>query len=184
MLFRSRLEALSAGADDYITKPFSAEYLEARIKNLLGQRQKLQELLRSKIAMSDPEPSKIEIAPSVPNVVSQDDLFISNLIKTLEDNMENSELTVDDLVSFAGLSRSVFFKKLKSLTGLAPIEFIREMRIKRAAQLLETQQYNVSQVAYMVGMNDPRYFSRCFKQKYEMTPTEYKEKHSIEKVKE
>ena len=98
--------------------------------------------------------------------------------------MENSELTFDELVSFAGLSRSVFFKKLKSLTGLAPIEFIREMRIKRAAQLLETQQYNVSQVAYMVGMNDPRYFSRCFKQKYEMTPKEYKEKHSIEKVKE
>ena len=84
----------------------------------------------------------------------------------------------------AGLSRSVFLKKLKSLTGLGPIEFMREMRIKREAQLLETQQYNVSQVAYMVGMNDPRYFRRCFKQKYEMTPTEYKEKHSIEKVKE
>ena len=173
-----RLEALSAGADDYITKPFSAEYLEARIKNLLGQRQKLQELLISKLAHTESEGGKIEVAPSIPNVVSQDDIFIQNLINSLEENMENSELTVDDLVSFAGLSRSVFFKKLKSLTGLAPIEFIREMRIKRAAQLLETQQYNVSQVAYMVGMNDPRYFSRCFKQKYEMTPTEYKEKHA------
>lgn len=172
-----RLEALNSGADDYITKPFSAEYLEARIRNLLAQRSKLQDLYRNKLNFTEePQPEWMQVTPSVPNVVSQDDLFIANLIKSLEENMENSELTVDDLVSLAGLSRSVFFKKLKSLTGLAPIEFIREMRIKRAAQLIETKQYNISQVAYMVGMNDPRYFSRCFKQKYGITPTEYKEK--------
>ena len=171
-----KLSALNSGADDYITKPFSAEYLEARIRNLLHQRQKLQELFRSTLSLEEPAENGLkEVAPSVPKVVSQDDLFIENLIRSLEENMENSELTVDDLVSMAGLSRSVFFKKLKSLTGLAPIEFIREMRIKRAAQLIETRQYNISQVAYMVGMNDPRYFSRCFKQKYGMTPTEYKQ---------
>ncbi|MEG1585254.1 MAG: two-component regulator propeller domain-containing protein [Bacteroidales bacterium] len=169
-----KLSALSSGADDYITKPFSAEYLEARIRNLLQQRQKLQDLFRNNLSFEEGNDVK-EVSPSVPKVVSQDDIFIENLIHTLEENMENSELTVDDLVSMAGLSRSVFFKKLKSLTGLAPIEFIREMRIKRAAQLIETRQYNISQVAYMVGMNDPRYFSRCFKQKYGMTPTEYKE---------
>ena len=174
-----RLEALNCGADDYITKPFSAEYLEARVRNLLQQRQKLQELFRNTLSFSqekeDGLEKVIEITPSAPKVVSQDNLFIEKLIRSLEENMENSELTVDDLVSMAGLSRSVIFKKLKSLTGLAPIEFIREMRIKRAAQLIETRQYNISQVAYMVGMNDPRYFSRCFKQKYGMTPTDYKE---------
>ena len=162
-----KLAALNSGADDYITKPFSAEYLEARIKNMLAQRQKLQEVFCNNLSFNDkPEAKKIEVAPSVPQVASQDDLFIESLIRSLEENMENSELTVDDLVSMAGLSRSVFFKKLKSLTGLAPIEFIREMRIKRAAQLIETRQYNISQIAYMVGMNDPRYFSRCFKQKF------------------
>ena len=175
-----KLAALNSGADDYITKPFSAEYLEARIKNMLAQRQKLQEVFCNNLSFNDkPEAKKIEVAPSVPQVASQDDLFIESLIRSLEENMENSELTVDDLVSMAGLSRSVFFKKLKSLTGLAPIEFIREMRIKRAAQLIETRQYNISQIAYMVGMNDPRYFSRCFKQKFGMTPTEYKEKYSV-----
>ena len=170
-----KLSALNSGADDYITKPFSAEYLEVRIRNLLQQRQKLQDLFRNSLSFESNENGLKEVTPSMPKVVSQDDLFIENLIRSLEENMENSELTVDDLVSMAGLSRSVFFKKLKSLTGLAPIEFIREMRIKRAAQLIETRQYNISQVAYMVGMNDPRYFSRCFKQKYGMTPTEYKQ---------
>jgi DNA-binding response OmpR family regulator len=164
-----KLAALDRGADDYITKPFSAEYLDARIQNLLQQRKTLQEAYRAAVEAAKPE------------AASQDDIFIANLVRLLEENMENSELTVDDLVHMAGLSRSVFFKKLKSLTGLAPIEFIREMRIKRAAQLIETREYNISQVAYMVGMNDPRYFSRCFKQKYGMTPTEYKQAAEIKK---
>jgi YesN/AraC family two-component response regulator len=182
-----KLAALDRGADDYITKPFSAEYLDARIQNLLQQRKTLQEAYRAAVEAAKPEADAasgdrlIEVEPSRPKVASQDDIFIANLVRLLEENMENSELTVDDLVHMAGLSRSVFFKKLKSLTGLAPIEFIREMRIKRAAQLIETREYNISQVAYMVGMNDPRYFSRCFKQKYGMTPTEYKQAAEIKK---
>ena len=115
---------------------------------------------------------------------------------------------MDDLVQELAVSRSVFFKKLKTLTGLAPIEFIKEMqrtihrhpmrydqrchkhgaltglapiefikemRVKRAAQLIESGDYNMTQIAYMVGINDPRYFSKCFKQRFGMTPTEYKE---------
>jgi len=70
--------------------------------------------------------------------------------------------------------RTVFFNKLKGLTGLAPIEFIRELRIKRAAQYLKSGEYNISQITYMVGMSDSRYFSKCFKKVYGMTPTEYK----------
>ena len=79
------------------------------------------------------------------------------------------------MVQELAVSRSVFFKKLKTLTGLAPIEFIKEMRVKRAAQLIESGDYNMTQIAYMVGINDPRYFSKCFKQRFGMTPTEYKE---------
>lgn len=93
--------------------------------------------------------------------------------------MDNGDLIVDDLVQELAVSRSVFFKKLKTLTGLAPIEFIKEMRVKRAAQLIESGDYNMTQIAYMVGINDPRYFSKCFKQRFGMTPTEYKENAKI-----
>ena len=89
--------------------------------------------------------------------------------------MDNGDLIVDDLVQNMAVSRSVFFKKLKTLTGLAPVEFIKEVRINRAVQLIETGEFSMTQIAYMVGINDPRYFSKCFKQKMGMTPTEYKE---------
>jgi AraC-like DNA-binding protein len=101
--------------------------------------------------------------------------------EVMEQNINNADLTVEELVSGIGIGRSVFFKKLKSLTGLAPIEFIREVRVKRAAQLIESGEYTISQVTYMVGCNDPHYFSRIFKQRFGMTPTEYKEKHARQK---
>lgn len=167
----SKLEGLELGADDYITKPFSATYLTARIQNLLAQRKKLQEIYCANLMVP-----KTEDLPQEPEMSSHDRKFMDKLLELMEKNMDNGELIVDDLVRELAVSRSVFFKKLKVLTGLAPIEFIREMRIKRAAGLIETGEYNMTQVAYMVGINDPRYFSKCFKQKYGMTPTEYKEK--------
>ncbi len=165
----SKLEALQYGADDYITKPFSSAYLEARIENLLKLRKQLQELYRSSLTSG-------VISPSKPNVVSQDDIFIQRIMTFIEDNIDNSEMTIDEIVSSVGFSRSAFFKKLKSLTGLAPVEFLKEVRVQRAAQLIETGEFNISQITYMVGMSDPRYFSRCFKQKFGMSPREYKDK--------
>lgn len=120
---------------------------------------------------------------SSPEMSLQDRKFMDNLLEMMEKNMDNGDLVVDDLVREAAVSRSVFFKKLKTLTGMAPIEFIREMRVKRAAQLIETGNYSMTQIAYMVGINDPRYFSKCFKQYYGMTPTEYKETKSETKNK-
>ncbi len=179
----TQLEALRQGADDYITKPFSSSYLRARVDNILQQRKKLQELFLSSIPAfnNNQNHSNIDISPITPVVESYDEKFIKRLMDIMEENMDNSELTVDDLVSSAGIGRSVFFKKIKSLTGLAPVEFIREVRIKRAAQLIETGEFTISQVTYMVGNNDPRYFSRIFKHKYGMTPSEYKEKHTNNK---
>ncbi|MDD4969528.1 MAG: two-component regulator propeller domain-containing protein [Paludibacter sp.] len=167
----SKLEALQQGADDYITKPFSSAYLEARIENLLKLRKQLQELYRSSITSG-------VISPTKPNVVSQDDLFIQRIMKYIEENIDKSELTIEDIALYIGFSRSAFFKKLKSLTGLAPIEFLKEVRIQRAAQLIESGEYNFSEITYMVGINDPRYFSRCFKQKFGVSPREYKDKCS------
>jgi len=161
----SRLEAMKVGADDYITKPFSPVLLDARIENIVVQRKKLQESFRRRL---------MEIEPKQVEIVSQSELFIARLLDFMDKNIENSDLTVDEMVSEMAMGRTVFFNKLKNLTGLAPIEFIRELRIKRAAQLLKTGDYNVSQITYMVGMSDSRYFSKCFKKVYGVTPSEYK----------
>lgn len=179
----TQVEALKRGADDFITKPFSSTYLRARIENILQQRKKLQELFLSTLA--DYPPSRAgrayEVTPSEPYIESYDDKLMKSLMEVMEQNIDNADLTVDELVSKIGIGRSVFFKKLKSLTGLAPIEFIREVRVKRAAQLIESGEYTISQVTYMVGCNDPRYFSRIFKHRFGMTPSEYKDKHIKQK---
>ena len=174
----SKLEGLEYGADDYITKPFSATYLKARVKNLLTQRQKLQGIYRNNLMTGTLATTSEEetVEEKGPEMSSNDRKFMDKLVDLMEKNMDNGELVVDDLVQELAVSRSVFFKKLKTLTGLAPIEFIKEMRIKRAVQLIETGEYSMTQIAYMVGINDPRYFSKCFKQKMGMTPTEYRDK--------
>ena len=192
----SKLEGLEYGADDYITKPFSATYLQARVENLLIQRKKLQNFYRDSLThvmvsevpgvqeevLSGHEVTGSESESGVaeesvmPEMSPNDRKFMDKLVELMEQNMDNGELVVDDLVRELAVSRSVFFKKLKTLTGLAPIEFIKEMRIKRAAQLIETGEFNMTQISYMVGINDPRYFSKCFKAQVGMTPTEYREK--------
>ncbi len=163
----SRLDAMHSGADDYITKPFSSEYLRARVQNLLHQRALLQENYRKTLLSLEPK----EVKKQSPN-----DVFIAKLMDFMERNMENNDLVVEDMVNEMALGRTVFFNKLKSLTGLSPVEFIREVRIKRAAQLLKAGTYNITEITYMVGMNDSRYFSKCFKAVYGMTPSEYKKK--------
>jgi len=179
----TQVEALKRGADDFITKPFSSTYLRARVENILQQRKKLQELFLSTIAdyPTSMAGRSYEVIPSQPLVESYDDKLMKNLMEVMEQNIDNADLTVDELVSKIGIGRSVFFKKLKSLTGLAPIEFIREVRVKRAAQLIEAGEYTISQVTYMVGCNDPRYFSRIFKQRFGVTPSEYRDKHPKQK---
>ena len=188
----SKLEGLEYGADDYITKPFSATYLQARVENLLMQRKKLQSFYRDSLMhinistgqeevpvatdMPSAEEDASETPPATLEMSPNDRKFMDKLVELMEQNMDNGELVVDDLVRELAVSRSVFFKKLKTLTGLAPIEFIKEMRIKRATQLIETGEFNMTQISYMVGINDPRYFSECFKAQVGMTPTEYRDR--------
>ena len=166
--------------------------MQARVDNLLVQRKKLQSFYRDSLMhinisasqeipvsttdMMAVEERQTEQKTVVPEMSSNDRKFMDKLVELMEKNMDNGELVVDDLVRELAVSRSVFFKKLKTLTGLAPIEFIKEMRIKRAAQLIETGEFNMTQISYMVGINDPRYFSKCFKSQVGMTPTEYREK--------
>ena len=161
----SRLQALQYGADDYVTKPFEPEYLRARVQNILAQRTHLEQSYRQRLMRLEPQQSD-EPVPG--------DSFLAKLLDIMDKQMDNNTLTVDELVEEMNMGRTVFFNKLKNLTGLSPVEFIREMRIKRAAQLLEDRKYNITEVTYMVGMNDSRYFSKCFKNTYGVTPSEYR----------
>ena len=127
----SKLEGLEYGADDYITKPFSATYLKARVENLLAQRHKLQSFYRDNLMNSVLSSTAVseEVVleeEKLPEMSPNDRKFMDKLIELMEKNMDNGDLVVDDLVREVAVSRSVFFKKLKTLTGLAPIEFIKE----------------------------------------------------------
>lgn len=167
----SRLDGMSYGADDYITKPFSVPYFEARIANLLKQRKRLQDIYSSGLTSGmqefDPKPFLI---------TSHDEKLMMNVVEAIENNMDNSDFTVEDLGQAVGMSRSSFFNKVKGLTGLSPVEFIRDIRLKRAAQLLTTGELLIKEVAYMTGFTDSRYFGECFKTKYGMTPAEFKKR--------
>lgn len=161
------LDGFQIGIDDYMTKPFNPEILSLRIKNLIEKREKLKENFKIQMKMT---PSDIQ-------VTSLDDKLINKTIEVVEANMSNPDFSVLDLSKELGMSRVNLYKKLKTLTGYTPIEFIRIFRIRRAAQLLAQSQMGVSEVAYQVGFNDPRYFTRYFKAEYKLLPSEYSKKH-------
>ncbi len=164
----NQLEGLDYGADDYIIKPFDVAYVKTRIENLLKQRQRLQAYYRSdQIGLR---------STNHPGTNLQDERFIKQVTNEIEKNIDNSEYTIDILVTSLGMSRTVFFKKIKSLTGLPPVEFIRDFKLKRAAQLIMTGEFSVKETAFMIGMSDVKYFSKCFKAKFGMNPGEYKNK--------
>ena len=168
-----RIYGLEQGIDDYVTKPFSSTYLKARIKSLLHQRKQLQELYlrRWSEKQKDTLTATIEIVPSQPQIISFDEKFMQQVMEVMEKQMDNPEFTIDKFAQELGMGRTVFYQKLKAIIGLSPVDFIREMRIKRAKQLIDSGEYNVSTVAYMTGFNDPKYFSKCFKKQFGVSPS-------------
>ncbi|HEY4786579.1 MAG TPA: response regulator, partial [Bacteroidales bacterium] len=160
------IEGLKYGADAYITKPFSMEYLKVSITNLLDQRKRLIEKFDNKYKTIDLSPDEII-------VTSKDEVFLKDVIRIIEENMVNTDFNVEMIASTVGLGRTSFFKKLKGLTNMAPVEFMREMRVKRGHQLLQSGNFTVSEVAFQIGFNDAGYFSKCFKEKYNITPTDF-----------
>lgn len=170
----SKLEGLEYGADDYITKPFSVPYFRARINNLLERRKHLQEVYLAHLTSN----SALKFEPQAFVITSHDETLMKEVIKIIEENMDNSDFSVEDLSTSVGMSRSVFFNKIKSLTGFAPLEFIRDIKMKRAAQLLSSGEFMVKEVSFMIGISDTKYFGKCFKTKYGMTPQEYKNQFS------
>jgi len=154
---------LETGADDYITKPFKPDILQLKVQNLLDSRKKLQEFFVR----------NHKINPTEVVVTSKDDEFLQRAVDCVESNLSNSEFNVSVFIQEIGMSRSVLFKKIKGLTGLSTTEFIRTIRIKRAAQFLSQDFGSISEVAYKVGFNDLKYFRTCFRKQFNSSPTEF-----------
>lgn len=158
-----KLEGLNTGAVDYITKPFSFEMLQSRIKSLLAQQESMRNLFQK----------QIEINPKEISATPVDERFIEKAIEIVEQNIAETEFSVEDLSKALFMSRVALYKKLLSLTGKAPLDFIRIIRMKRAAQLMKKTQMSVSEIAYEVGFNNPKYFTKSFKKEFGKLPSEY-----------
>lgn len=156
------LGGLREGADDYITKPFNLDILLLRIQKLLKWTQNNYEKFRT-----------LDISPSEITISTLDEQLIEKAIRIVEENMDNSEFSVEDFSAQVGISRSGLYKKLMSITGKSPLEFMRILRLKRGKQLLEKSQLSISQIAYQVGLS-PKQFAKYFKEEYGCIPSEYK----------
>lgn len=163
-----KIEGLTVGADDYITKPFNLDVLRLRMKRLIKLNDK-----GATRTLVNPEPESIKITPL-------DEKFIEKAMKYVSDNIGSPKLSVEDLSDHVGMSRVNLYKKIKQITGKTPIEFIRIIRLKRAAQLLRESQLNVSEIAYRTGFNSPKVFSKYFKEEFGMLPSAYQDKEGTE----
>lgn len=159
----SKIEGMDCGADAYIEKPFSVQYLEACIKNLLD----LRSLLRQKF-------SKMPMVPlnSIASN-SMDNKFLTRVNEIIEQNFSNSDLSVDFLAEQLCISRSGLFAKIKTLANITPNELIQIVRLKKAAVLLSENKYRVNEICYMVGFNNPSYFAKCFQKQFGIKPGEF-----------
>ncbi|BDU26777.1 two-component regulator propeller domain-containing protein [Flavobacterium sp. GSB-24] len=161
-----KFEGLESGADDYISKPFNLMEFRLRVKNILNTTERL------KIKFS----SEDSFIPSEITVSSLDEELLKKAFKIVEENISNEQFDIPFFCSELGVSRTMLFLKIKAWTNCTPNEFIHEIRLKRAAQLLEQNKLNVSEVSYKVGFNNPKYFSKCFQKKYGETPSQYADK--------
>jgi DNA-binding response OmpR family regulator/anti-sigma regulatory factor (Ser/Thr protein kinase) len=161
--FMHKMAGFETGADDYITKPFNESLLRARIKNILKNRARLHEIFRSEDFMSigDLTKNKSDLA------------FLQNLGNLIEENIDCNDFSVNVVVKHLGMSHSVIYKKLKVLTGLSLVEYVREYKLKKAKQLLLKKENTVAEVSYLVGYSDRKYFSKLFKERFGKNPSSY-----------
>lgn len=161
-----QVRCFNAGANGYLTKPFDMKMLNARIDNLMKSNQKRQEKFRV-----DTEINVVAL-----EYQSTDEQFLEKAIECIEQHLIETEFDIDTFASELNVSKSTLNRKMKAMTGLSPVEFIRNIRLKHACTLLKKPFINVSEVAYAVGFSNPKYFTKCFKKEFDVTPTEYQKK--------
>ncbi len=158
-----QLAGFKAGVSDYITKPFTFEILASRIRNLMAQ----QELLHKRFQ------KQIEINPGEVTITSVDEKFLRQALEVVEKHLDVPEFSVEDFSRDMFMNRVTLYRKILSLTGKTPIEFIRSIRLKRAARLLEKSGLSIAEIAYEVGFNNPKTFTKFFKEEFKILPSQY-----------
>lgn len=160
---QSKIEGLELGADAYIEKPFSVEYLQACIANLINSREKLRQAFTQSPF----------VAANTMALTKADEEFMKKLNEIIQNNYYNPDFSMDDIVDLLNMSRSNFYRKIKGVLNLSPNEYLRLERLKRAAQLLKEGNARVNEICYMVGFNSPSYFSKCFQKQFGVLPKEF-----------
>ena len=157
------IKGLNAGADDYVTKPFDPSVLKSKIASIMNNR----DLYRRKFI------DKSAFVEESPIIGELDRKFMERVVEYIEENLVRDDLSIDIIAMEMAMSRSVFFKKIKSLTGQSPQDFVRDIKMKKAASLLQERKYSIGEIAYLTGYPNAKYFSTAFKKYYGCTPTEY-----------
>ncbi|KAB6335816.1 AraC family transcriptional regulator, partial [Bacteroides xylanisolvens] len=162
---QAKIEGMELGADAYLEKPFSVEYLQACASNLIQNREKL----RKAFAQSP------FVAANTMALTKADEEFIKRLNEVIHSNMTNPEFSMDDMADSLNMSRSNFYRKIKGVLDLSPNEYLRLERLKMAAQLLREGESRINEICYMVGFNSPSYFSKCFQKQFGVSPKDFVE---------
>ena len=160
----TELESINIKVDAFISKPFEPDIIVSRAKQLIDKKKELERKIRIETMT---EPKKIE-------AVSYDEKFISKMVKAIEDNISNPDLNVNSLCETIGIPQKQVYRKCKQLLGVTPVDYIKSIRLKKAALLLEQQKFTISEVMYMVGFSNHSYFSKCFMQEFGKTPQQYR----------
>jgi signal transduction histidine kinase/DNA-binding response OmpR family regulator len=166
-----RMYGIAEGADDYIRKPFHIDYVKVKIIRLLEERRRLQ-----KKFMQTMQTGGIPIIENNKKIDSSDEIFISQFISLLETSYAKTDISVEKLSEELNISRVHLYRKIKEISGLTPVDYLRNFRLSKAVELLDKRRFSVSEVAYQTGFSSPAYFSKCFKDVFNMTPSEYMEK--------
>jgi len=158
-----QLKGLETGATDYMTKPFNFEILQSKIRNILSQQEYMRKTYQK----------QVKVTPTEMHVDSPDDLFIKKVLILIDDNISNPNFSVEELSSEVFVSRYTLYKKILAMTGKTPNELVRSMRLKRAAQLLQTGHLTISQICHKVGFKSQKYFVKTFKAEFDTIPSRY-----------
>jgi AraC-like DNA-binding protein len=165
-----RISGLEEGVDDYLPKPFHASYLVARIRSILERRREMQQRLLAELSAAN------EAEPIEDESVSPEIRFLHQATAVIERHLDDCDWTIEAFASEMCLSHTALFQKLKMAVGISPLEFVREIRLKKACQLICEGDHNIASISYMVGFSDPKYFTRVFKKRFGIPPSQYGER--------